>query len=97
MLPEELERIVIDVLRDVEDISGRQWNGIALNASPIGTLPGFDSQSGIEATVGIELKLGCEFGVDSVFVSADGRRALTVKEIAERIAALIKETQGAER
>jgi hypothetical protein len=34
----------------------------------------------------LEEKLGCSFGDDSVFVSLDGKRALTVDEITDRIA-----------
>jgi hypothetical protein len=87
---DEIQSAVLEVLRDVQTISGRSWNGLDLSAQPIGHLDGFDSLSGVEATVMVEEKLGCgDLEVDSVFVSEDGKRALSVKEIAHRISKLL--------
>ncbi len=37
----------------------------------------------------VESGLGCKLGVNSVFVSADGMRALTLDEIAAQVAELV--------
>jgi hypothetical protein len=41
----------------------------------------------------IEEKLGCTLNVDSVFVSEDGKKALTLKEVCERVATLVAATK----
>lgn len=90
MSPDEIQFIVLGVLRDVQTLSGRSWTGLDANESPIGHLDGFDSLCSLEATVMVEQKLGCrDLEVDSVFISEDGKRALTVKEVAQRISKLL--------
>jgi acyl carrier protein len=92
---EEIQSIVLDVLREVQTISGRTWTGLDPSAKPIEHLEGFDSLSSVEATVMVEEKLGCrDLGVDSVFVSEDGNHALTVRQIAQRISILLMARGG---
>ena len=87
---DEIQAIVLEVLREVQTLSGRSWTGLDPTAKPIGHLHGFDSLSGVEATVIVEEKLGCrDLEVDSVFISEDGKRALTVREVAQRISKLL--------
>ena len=87
---DEIQSNVLEVLQDVQTLSGRSWTGLDPTAKPIGHLDGFDSLSAVEATVMVEEKLGCrDLEVDSVFISEDGTRALTVKEIAQRISKLL--------
>lgn len=89
MSPAKIQSFVLEVLREVQTLSGREWVGLDSSAKPIGDLEGFDSLSGVEATVMIEEKLGLsDLKVDSVFVSENGKRALTVEEIVQRIAKL---------
>lgn len=76
-----IESLVIEVLQAVQESSGEVYTDLASNDSPIGKLAGFDSLTGIEATVMIEEKLNREINRDSVFVSEDGDRALTLAEI----------------
>jgi len=87
--------VVLDVLHEVQKISAREWSDLGAEAKPIGGLDGFDSLSAVEATVMIEEKLGCKFELDSVFVSEDGKRALTLKEISERLSKLLAGKGGA--
>jgi len=92
---DEIQSAVIEVLRDVQTLSGRSWIGLAPTDKPIGDLDGFDSLSAIEATVLVEGKLDChDLEVDSIFISEDGKRALTVKEIANRISSLLSTARG---
>src|SRR5260370_42589507 len=87
---DEIQNIVIEVLREVQTLSGRSWTGIDPAAPPIGGLDGFDSLCAVEATVIVEEKLGCrDLEVESIFVSDDGKRALTVKEVAQRLSKLL--------
>jgi len=89
MTPQELLPVVLEVLREAQQLSGREWTPLAPDAKPIDVLDGFDSLAGVEATVMIEEKLGTTLDIESVFVSEDGKKALTVKQICERLAKLI--------
>ena len=85
---------VLDVLREVQSLSGREWNGLGDDANPIGSLDGFDSLSAVEATTMMEARLGCTLEIESVFVSEDGKRALTLKEISERLSKVLSSKGG---
>jgi hypothetical protein len=86
----EIVRMVTAVLQETQTLSGRVWQSVDLNTRPIGQLEGFDSLCGLEATLMLEAKLGCSFE-ESVFVSADGTRALALREIAAAIATHVGE------
>jgi len=65
------------------------------DAEPIGKLDGFDSLCAIEATVMVEELLGrVDLEVETLFVSEDGQRALTVKESAQLISKLLTAKGG---
>jgi acyl carrier protein len=89
MTRDEVQSVIVEVLREVQQISGREWKDIDRDATPIGCLDGFDSLSAVEATVMVEQKLGCKIEIDSVFVSDNGKRALTLREISERLSKLV--------
>jgi len=90
MTPETIRPVVLGVLKEVQELCGRRWDGLPVTAKPIGALTGFDSLCSIEATVLVEQKLGCApLGASSIFISEDGTRALTLQEISERIHKLI--------
>lgn len=86
MSEQSYESLVVDVLHQAQEMSGRKWSDLSIECKPIGDLEGFDSLTAVEATVMIEEKLGCNLESESVFVSEDGRRALTIREICERLA-----------
>jgi len=94
MTRDEVRSVIIEVLREVQQISGREWSDLALDATPIGCLDGFDSLSAVEATVMVEERLGCTIDIDSVFVSDNGKRALTLQEISERLSRLLPSNGG---
>ena len=81
-----IKTMVLDVLRDVQEISGEDYVDIGPGDKPLGTLGGFDSLKQIEATVMVQDRLGCEIERDSLFVSEDGRRATTLVEICGHLA-----------
>jgi hypothetical protein len=83
---EEIEGLVLEVLKQVQELSGREWAGLSAGNKPIGELDGFDSLCSIEATIMVEQKLGGDsLGAESLFITDDGIRACTIREIAERI------------
>ena len=81
---------VREILAEVQEMSGRPYVSIAGSQAPIGTLDGFDSLSSIEATVMLEAKFGINADGNSLFISDDGTKALTLDEIAARIENLVK-------
>ena len=76
-----IESMVVEVLKEVQEISGEDYVGVRPGDKPLGTLDGFDSLKGIEATVMIQEGLGHEIERDSLFVSEDSGRASTLAEI----------------
>ena len=93
MSPETVRAVVIDVLQEIQQVSGRSWSEQGSTSVPISTLDGFDSLSGVEATVMIEAKLGCRLDIETVFVSEDGRRALSIGEVVDRV---VRASEGRE-
>jgi acyl carrier protein len=86
---EEARTALLSVLKEAQSLSGREWTDLDVDAKPVGSLDGFDSLSGVEATVMIEQRVGCTLDVESIFVSDDGKRALTIGEISDRLLKLI--------
>ena len=78
-------RQVVQAVVHVQEASGRASGGIGASTKPIGGAPGFDSLSGIEVTVSLSQSLGYELPDDNLFVSQDGRRALSISEIADNL------------
>ena len=85
----EIVAALSTVMKETQLLSGREWHPVDGKAKPIGALDGFDSLCGLEATLMLEEKLGCSFGDDSIFVSHDGTRALSVSEITDRVASVV--------
>ena len=86
MNSEEVMANVIKAAIQVQEISGRAASNLGSDTRPIRDLTGFDSLSGIEATIELSELMGHKFPDDyNAFVSKDGRRALSVQEIAEEI------------
>lgn len=84
MTRNEVIRIVIEKLTEIQEISDRKKVPISDNTIPIGELPGFDSMSGVDFASRIDAVLGIG-DVGNLCASKDGKRALKVGEIADRI------------
>ncbi|MBI4524754.1 MAG: hypothetical protein HY695_13200 [Deltaproteobacteria bacterium] len=77
---------VIDAVTRVQEASGRTVGKIGPGTRPIKDVAGFDSLSGIEATVILAELLSHELPDDyNPFVSKDGRRSLSIAEITENL------------
>ena len=79
----EIRSEVIAVLETLQTLGGKEYVSLRANDKPVGTLDGFDSLCGVEATVMIEERIGCKINRDSLFVTEDGNRAATLEEICD--------------
>jgi acyl carrier protein len=88
----ELQKRLIECLQEVQDLSGSEPTEITPDTCPIRDLPDFDSLRGVEATVylsgKLKIKIEAPQGEVNVFISKDGRRALRVREVVDRILSL---------
>lgn len=90
MTVEKLVEIMLDLLKQVQEMSGRPSKELTETDAPIGGLAGFDSLNGIEVTILLASSLKCEIPGDAnLFISEDGRKALTISEAAKRIMTLL--------
>ena len=77
---------VVQVIVKVQEVSGRPSVGISASTRPVFGVEGFDSLSGVEATVMLSESLGVELpGAYNPFISEDGKQALSVAEIADAL------------
>ena len=84
-----ITKIVQTVVR-IQEESGRSSAGIGVTTRPVGGVEGFDSLSGVEATVMLSESLGVFLPENyNPFVSKDGTRALSVSEIADSLSAYV--------
>ena len=90
MTRNEVVKIVIEKVTEIQEISDREKVLISDNTIPIGGLPEFDSMNGVElaAMIDEDLSIG---DVGNLCASKDGERALTVGEIADRILEITSE------
>ena len=87
---QELVTKVVQTVAHVQEVSGRPSAGIGASTRPVSGVEGFDSLSGVEATVMLSESLGVDLPEDyNPFISSDGKRALSVGEIADTLSAYI--------
>lgn len=90
MEKQEVITKVVQAVSEVQQVSGRAIGDIGSSTRPVGDLEGFDSLSGVEATVVLSESLGVNLPDDfNPFVSKDGRKALTVNEIADSLSTMV--------
>lgn len=90
MTPDRIQSVILQTLKDIQIVSGRTWQDLPPTAVPIQDMDGFDSLLSVEATILVEEKLGCgELKGESIFISEDGHRALSISEIAEKVMKMI--------
>ena len=89
MTREDIEIKLLQAICQIQELSGHPDLEISVNTCPIKDLPDFDSLRGVEATVMLGSLLNCEIkGEVNLFVSENGRSALRIHEIVDRIYAL---------
>ncbi len=79
----ELEKILIDAVRELQIKSGRPDLPVTSDTRPVLDLPDFDSLNAVEVTITVQEKLKVEFKINNIFVEHD--KALTIKQVATRI------------
>ena len=88
---QEIVAKVIQAVAQVQQMSGRPSADIGTSTRPVGGVEGFDSLNGVEATVMLSESLRVELPEDcNPFISTDGKRALTVGEIADTLSTYIE-------
>ena len=81
---------VVQTVIQVQEVSGRSSVGIGVQTRPVRDVDGFDSLSGVEATVMLSEALGVDLPDDyNPFISDDGQRALSVGEIANTLSTYV--------
>ena len=80
---------VIGVVQQIQEASGRATGEIHPRTKPIEDTDGFDSMSGIEATMALSESLGRDIREDNLFVSRDGRRALSITEVTDSLSKIM--------
>ena len=84
----EIVTTVVETITKVQELSGRSSAGIGASTCPIGGVEGFDSLSGVEATIILSESMGVDLPGDyNPFISEDGTRALAISEIADGLSA----------
>ncbi|MCQ3803388.1 MAG: hypothetical protein OXC98_04570 [bacterium] len=90
MNKQEILKRVVQVIVEVQEVSGRSSAGIDASTCPVFGVEGFDSLSGVEATVMLSESLKVELpGNYNPFISEDGKRALSVGEIADSLCSYV--------
>ena len=84
---------VIEAITQVQKRSGRSIGEINPDTRPFKNLQGFDSLCGVEATVLLSEAVGRDLS-DSVFAPEEGRRVLSVNEIADKVLDCINAVQS---
>lgn len=79
----EIERVLIEVIYKIQELSGRETVHVDPQTRPVIDLPEFDSLNGVEVTVDLMDRLKVEFEFNNMLVE-DGR-ALTISEAAGRL------------
>ena len=80
---EDIFEIIVGLLSKIQKLSGREIPRIDRNTVPVGGLPGFDSLNGLELV--FMLPDGIYWSRENLCVSENGKRALNVQEIVERL------------
>jgi len=88
---DEARKALVDVLSEIQTLSGRQLPIFSDELCPADDIDGFDSLNAEEATVALSEKLGFELK-DNPFASDD--RNLHVGEIVDRICACAPAQKG---
>jgi acyl carrier protein len=86
----KIREAVQQAIAEVQELGGHAAPDLDNGLRPIGKLEGFDSLISIEATVIIETKLGCDLGTESIFISEEGDKCLSIDEVVKRVMSITK-------
>lgn len=83
MTQEDIETMLIRIVRNIQELSGREQVHVTPETRPVLDMPGFDSLNGVEVTVDVLDELKIDVGFNNVLV--DEAKALTVAQAAARL------------
>lgn len=89
---QEVENLLIDVVSEIQKISGRDYVEVTSSSKPLLDMPGFDSLNGVEATVEILSKLNLELDIVSIFANDVG--AISIGEAAQIVISHMSHKKG---
>jgi acyl carrier protein len=89
MTSTEIEKAIIEILEELQAGSDDADQKITSSTAPLADLGFFDSLLGIETTLALEERLKCKCPDDSVFIDKATSKALTVAQVAKRLAPLV--------
>lgn len=84
----EIEQILINVVCELQALSGRSPVPVSGSTRPVLDVPGFDSLNGVEATVEAIDRFQHELEFNNVFVEND--KALSIQQAANRLLNCLK-------
>ncbi len=87
MTQSEIEKMLIEVVCHIQEISGRKKVEVTTDTSPVLDMPGFDSLNGVESTIEMSGRLKKDVPFNNVFV--DEARALTIRQAGVRLLACL--------
>lgn len=79
----EMEQMLIGIVRDLQELSGREATEISAVTRPVEDIPGFDSLNCVEATIDAASKLNKEIKLNNIFF--EDNKSLSIKEAATRL------------
>ncbi len=95
MTRQQAEAAVIEVVAEIQEMSGRECLDIGAKTKPIGDVPGFDSLNAFEATVAVAARLRMDIPNEAnIFINDAGDAALSVREIAGRLMEIAENSEG---
>lgn len=83
MNKEEIEQMLISIVRELQELSGREMAEISVETRPAEDIPGFDSLNCVEATIDAASRLDKEVNFNNVFF--DDNKSLSIEEAAARL------------
>lgn len=86
----QLESVVISVIKEIQELSGRNHGEISSTTRPLADLENFDSLNAVEATIALGEKLGIDLNTNNMLIDEDGKTELNISEIAHRLSTALK-------
>lgn len=83
----EIEKILIDIVCNIQELSGREKVEISTGTRPLEDIPGFDSLNCVEATIDAIDRLDKNLDFNNIFF--DDNKALTIQQAALRFVSCI--------
>ncbi len=87
MTQAEIERMLIEVVCQIQEISGREGVDVTSDTRPVLDMPGFDSLNGVESTIELSGRINKDVPFNNIFVEES--KALSIRQAGTRLLACI--------